>query len=88
MMKLNNVEFLVGSKNFSNKSLEPFNKNICNFLSDLSSDLKLDPLYKKYPDIVTLSFWLRKQNIGYSHLLLLLMLLYLLVDLSGCQIQD
>ena len=63
MMKLDNVEFLVGSKNFSNKSLEPFNKNICNFLTDLSSDLKTDPFCKKYPDILTLSFWLRKQNI-------------------------
>jgi hypothetical protein len=63
MLKLNNVEFLVGSKNIAHKSLEPFNNSICNFLSDLSSDLKLDPLFKEYPDIVTLSFWLRKQNI-------------------------
>jgi len=63
MIKSKKIQFLVGSKNFSNKSLEPFDDIICNFLSDLSKHLSRNILLKKYPDVATFSFWLRKNNL-------------------------
>ena len=63
MMKSKKIQFLVVSKNFSNKSLEPFDDIICNFLSDLSKQLSKNASLKKYPDVAAFSFWLRKNNI-------------------------
>ncbi len=63
MKEIKNIDFLVGSKKFSNRSFEPFNQEVCDFLSDLSKDLNQDPSFKKYPDIATFSFWLRRNNI-------------------------
>jgi len=63
MIKSKKIQFLVGSKNFSNKSLEPFDNTICNFLSDLSKQLSKNAPLKKYPDVAAFSFWLRKNNI-------------------------
>lgn len=63
MTKSKKIQFLVGSKNFSNKSLEPFDEIICNFLSDLSKQLSKNASLKKYPDVAAFSFWLRKNNI-------------------------
>ena len=56
-------ELLVGDENTSSKSIEPFSQVVCNFLSDLSEDLKKNQYYKVYPDIAALAFWLRKKNI-------------------------
>ena len=30
-------KYLVGSKNVSNKALEPYNKDVCDFLDDFSA---------------------------------------------------
>ena len=56
-------ELLVGDENISKKSIKPFSQTVCNFLSDLSEDLKKNQYYKVYPDIAALAFWLRKKNI-------------------------
>lgn len=64
MIEIKNVDFLVGSKKFSNKSFEPFNEKVCDFLSDLSKDLNQYPSIKRYPDIATFSFWIRRNNIN------------------------
>ena len=64
MKNLNAIEYLVGSKNISKRSVLPYDNNICNFLGDLSDELNLNRESKNYPDIRTLAFWCRRQNIN------------------------
>ena len=64
MKNLNGIEYLVGNKNISKRSVLPYDKNICDFLSDLSDELNSTSESKKYPDIKTLAFWCRRQNIN------------------------
>ncbi len=63
MINSDNFEFLVGNNNFSKKPTQPYNKNICNFISDLSNELDKKALLKSYPDVKTFAFWCRKNNI-------------------------
>ena len=51
MKNLNGIEYLVGNKNISKRSVLPYDKNICDFLSDLSDELNSTSESKKYPDI-------------------------------------
>ena len=64
MKNLKAIEYLVGGKNISKKSVLPYDNNICNFLGDLSDELNLNRESKNYPDIKTLAFWCRRQNIN------------------------
>ena len=64
MKNLNAIEYLVGSKNISKRSVLPYDNNICDFLSDLSNELNSNRESKNYPDIRTLAFWCRRQNIN------------------------
>ena len=64
MKNLNVIKYLVGSKNISKRSVLPYDNNICNFLGDLSDELNLNSESKNYPDIKTLAFWCRRQNIN------------------------
>ena len=64
MKNLNTIEYLVGSKNISKRSVLPYDSNICDFLGDLSDELSLNRESKNYPDIKTLAFWCRRQNIN------------------------
>ena len=64
MKNLNTIEYLVGGKNISKRSVLPYDSNICDFLGDLSDELNLNRESKNYPDIKTLAFWCRKQNIN------------------------
>ena len=50
-------KYLVGSKNVSNKALEPYNKDVCDFLDDFSKMLFKEEESKKYSDLKTLAFW-------------------------------
>ena len=59
----NNVSYLVGGKNISIKPFPPFEKIICEFLEDLSKELRLKKTGNEYPDISTFSFWCRRTNI-------------------------
>ena len=59
----NNFEYLVGDRNISNQSMLPYNDMVCDFLGDLSKELFLESNSKDYPDVKTLAFWCRKQNI-------------------------
>jgi hypothetical protein len=63
MINSDNFEFLVGNNNFSKKPTQPYNRNICNFISDLSNELNKKALSKFYPDVKTFAFWCRKNNI-------------------------
>jgi len=64
MKNLNTIEYLVGGKNISKRSVLPYDSNICDFLGDLSDELNLNRESKNYPDIKTLAFWCRRQNIN------------------------
>ena len=63
MNKLKKIEYLVGSKISENISLEPYNEKILDFLSDLSKVLNLNKSSKNFPDVITLAFYCRKQNL-------------------------
>jgi hypothetical protein len=45
------------------KCLTPYSDVVINFLTDISKILLSSPEYKKYPDVVTLGFWLRKAHL-------------------------
>jgi hypothetical protein len=62
--KLGKIEYLVGNyKNLSNFALEPFNEEICEFLSEFSKKLFSNKKIKNFPDLMTLAFWCRKSEI-------------------------
>lgn len=44
-------------------ALEPFDKNVCDFLNSLSAELLKNKRAKQFPDIVTFAFFVRKANI-------------------------
>ena len=63
------IIYLVGNKsivqNMSHVSpLPPFSAIVTDFFNDLSKELMTNNLAKKYADVVTLGFWLRKASIN------------------------
>ncbi len=65
-MKLHNdITFLVGNKDINNLPFEPYNHLVCEFLNDLSRELRAVEESSNYPDIITFSFWCRKGNISH-----------------------
>ena len=65
---LNNVGFLVGSKDRVSKIrslsvLKPFDERVVDFLNALSKEFMTGKAYRMFPDIITLGFWLRKSSI-------------------------
>ena len=65
MFKLqkNEIEYLVGNNFIENIICSPFDKDICDFLSDSSKNLVNNSEAKKHTDLVSLSFWCRKKNL-------------------------
>ena len=63
MKNLNSIEYLVGGKDISKRSVLPYDNNICDFLGDLSDELNQSTLSKSYADIKTFAFWCRKKNL-------------------------
>ena len=63
MIKSKEINFLVGNKNFKKKILNPYDEEICKFLSRLSKELNKIKDSNMYPDIKTLSFFCREKNI-------------------------
>ena len=59
----NKVKYLVGNKKVNLRAVLPYNTLICNFLGEFSKQLDLFPSIRKYPDIKTLAFWCRPNNI-------------------------
>ncbi|MBQ9441397.1 MAG: hypothetical protein IJU55_00080 [Selenomonadaceae bacterium] len=57
------LKYLAGEeiKNFS--PLTPYSDEVCNFLSDFSSELLKDFRYREFPDAATVAFFSRKGNI-------------------------
>ena len=60
---MSNIKYLVGNKNFSLEPFEPFSNHVLNFLEKLSKEINLINNIKIYPDLKSLSFWCRKQNL-------------------------
>ena len=62
-MSQNNVKYLVGDKNIERKILKPFDERLVDFCDALSKELIKNESNKKYPDIITFAFYIRKANI-------------------------
>lgn len=63
-MKEDKVQYLVGNSSISDRTRIPFDTKVCDFLSNLSKVLREDKRTKKYSDIQTFAYWIRKGHIG------------------------
>ena len=63
MNNMEKIKFLVGNKEIKKISLSPYDKEVLDFLVDLSEDLNLTKDIKNYPDIKTLAFFCRNKNL-------------------------
>lgn len=65
MFNLNNLnlEILAGSNKIKTNTLEPFDKEICNFLISFSQVLISSKEAREFPDLIALAFWCSKKNI-------------------------
>ena len=64
MLQEYNITYLVGFKKVSKHPLVPYDAQVCEFLNDLSSELRSCTEAVEYPDIMTFAFWCRKANIA------------------------
>jgi len=64
MLQTDFVTYLVGDKTVSTRPLAPYDALLCEFLNNLSSELRSSKEAKAYPDIMTFAFWCRKANIA------------------------
>lgn len=58
------VSYLVGDKEISSLPFTPYDGLLCEFLNNLSSELRSHREASAYPDIMTFAFWCRKANIA------------------------
>ena len=63
MLQNDNVTYLVGGKTVSTRPLIPYEALLCEFLNELSSELRSYKEVAAYPDIMAFAFWCRKANI-------------------------
>lgn len=59
------IRYLAGSCQLNSKVREPFDTLVCDFLSTLGEQIKLDVNYKQYSDLATFAFWLREKNLKF-----------------------
>lgn len=64
ILQNDNVTYLVGDKTISTRPLAPYQVLVCEFLNNLSSELRSDKEAAAYPDIMAFAFWCRKANIA------------------------
>lgn len=57
------MQLICGVEKVNKKPLVPYSNYVCDFLDVLSSALRKDSEAKRYPDVQTFSFWIRKSNI-------------------------
>lgn len=63
ILQNDNVTYLIGDQTVSARPLAPYDALLCDFLNNLSSELRLCGEAAAYPDIMTFAFWCRKANI-------------------------
>ena len=65
MYKIKNkdISFLVGNENISKSILQPFDKQICEFINKLSENILKNKISRKSSDLIAASFWCSKRNI-------------------------
>ena len=64
MIEINNIEWLVGSKETLNeRPVVPFDETVIEELDELSKALMKDPFSRQYPDVVTFAFFCRRGNL-------------------------
>jgi len=61
--KNNNIQYLVGGNSISTQPLVPFDELVCEFLNDLSKELRIKTHTNRLSDVISFSFWCRKANI-------------------------
>lgn len=64
MLQCDNVTYLVGDKTVSTRPFAPYEVLLCEFLNNLSSELRSCKEAAEYPDIMAFAFWCRKANIA------------------------
>ena len=64
MNRYENVTFLVGDGNLEILPFSPYDELLCDFLNDLSGELRSIKEISDYPDIMAFAFWCRKSNIS------------------------
>ncbi len=65
---LDRIDYVVGNADIAgsmnnSSALTPFDSNICQFLNDLSDFLIKAHESRKYPDVMTFAFWIRKASV-------------------------
>ena len=63
-LKNKNVHYLLGGEVQNTRLFAPYDNLLCDFLNDLSSQLRKCKDAGGYPDILTFAFWCRKANIA------------------------
>jgi hypothetical protein len=64
MNQYDSVTFLVGDRNVATRPFSPYDELLCEFLNDLSAELRSYEESLIYPDIMAFAFWCRKANIA------------------------
>ena len=64
MNQYDNVTYLTGDRIIATRPFEPYDKLLCEFLDDLSADLRSCDEASAYPDVMAFTFWCRKANIA------------------------
>ena len=62
-MKQLNADILAGGLKIQKKTLEPFNDEICQFLTSFSQKLISSKETRKFTDLIALAFWCSKKNV-------------------------
>lgn len=64
MIQNDNISYLVGDKTVASRPFAPYDELLCEFLNDLSVELRSCGESAAYPDIMAFAFWCRKANIA------------------------
>ena len=64
MNEYDKVSYLVGDRIIATHPFVPYDKLLCEFINDLSSELRSCGELAVYPDIMAFAFWCRKANIA------------------------
>ena len=64
MNQYDNVTYLAGGKIVATRPFAPYDELLCEFLNDLSVELRSCDESSAYPDVMAFTFWCRKANIA------------------------